>query len=335
MEIRRLLVPPMLMFGLFTACLAMAAPNAEQEGGCSTGCHKNKVREAFVHTPVKAGECYNCHQPTAEKHPRVKKAAFKLLGEKEKLCYSCHENKDDKKFVHGPVASGDCTACHDVHQSPYKAQLRADGAELCFMCHEKEKFSGKYEHAPVAMGNCIGCHDPHQSNFRYMLRNSGALLCFTCHDKKLAEGKTVHGPVTEGDCLACHVPHASPYRKILKNTFPEEFYLPYQAENFALCFGCHRPEIAQDQRTDSLTNFRNGDLNLHYLHINKPDKGRSCKTCHEPHAGNQERLIKEMVPGFGKWDIPIRFTRKDAGGTCVVGCHKPKTYNRESPFTNP
>ncbi|WP_243689286.1 hypothetical protein [Geotalea toluenoxydans] len=32
-----------------------------------------------------------------------------------------------------------------------------------------------------------------------------------------------------------------------------------------------------DRRTDSLTDFRDGDRNLHYLHVNKTDKAGLAK----------------------------------------------------------
>jgi len=64
---------------------------------------------------------------------------------------------------------------------------------------------------------------------------------------------------------------------------------------------------------------------------NKGDRGRSCKACHDPHKAEQPRLVMPEVPGFGTWSIPMFFTVTSNGGTCVVGCHKPKTYDRIEP----
>lgn len=302
--------------------------------GCGTRCHKSKVREQFVHGPVATDDCIACHRPTGKPHPD-EQGAFQLAGEREKLCAICHESKATKKVVHPPVAEGDCLACHDVHQSPYPKQLKAPGAELCFGCHDATAFAAKHGHAPVASGHCTRCHDPHQSDNPALLKAPGAQLCFGCHDKAIAEGVSVHKPVAAGRCTDCHAPHGSAYPSILKSDYPEEFYLPYKQENFGLCFRCHNKDLAQDRRTDTLTGFRNGDYNLHYVHVNRPDKGRSCKTCHDPHAAGQPRLIKERIPGFGSWDIPIRYTKTETGGTCVVGCHKPKSYDRLRFITNP
>jgi predicted CXXCH cytochrome family protein len=203
------------------------------------------------------------------------------------------------------------------------------------MCHEKSHYDRKYPHAPIADGNCTGCHDPHQSNVKFMLKGEGMQLCIICHDKNMFQGKSVHGPITKGDCSACHSTHGTQYPHLLKKYFAEEFYMPFNKENFDLCFGCHNNQMADDLRTDTQTDLRNGFINIHYIHVNKDEKGRSCKVCHDPHAASQPRLISDKIPGFGKWRIPIRFTKTDTGGTCVVGCHKPKSYDRINPVINP
>lgn len=295
----------------------------ERGGALCATCHGSKVTKQFGHPPVAEGKCTSCHVP----HQSDSRMLLKEPA--PGLCYSCHGQLFTKKYLHPPVAAGDCLACHDHHQGDNAKLLRQTGIKLCLGCHEDKFTANRFGHAPVMAGNCFDCHDPHQSDVPKLLKKPGAELCFSCHDRSLAAGKDVHVPVAKGDCVACHVPHGSANPRMLVKPFPESFYLPYAAENFELCFQCHSREIAQDARTDVLTNFRNGDRNLHYVHVNRPEKGRSCKVCHEPHASGMDRLIKSRVPGFGKWDIPIEFTRTETGGTCVVGCHKPKTYDRK------
>jgi hypothetical protein len=88
--------------------------------------------------------------------------------------------------------------------------------------------------------------------------------------------------------------------------------------------------VVLDKRTTSLTNFRNGDRNLHFLHVNR-EKGRTCLACHEVHAGSQERKIRVSTP-FGEWKIPIKFSMTSTGGTCAASCHVEKKYDRKRPF---
>lgn len=291
-------------------------------GALCASCHGSKTVKKYGHAPVVEGKCTSCHVPHQSDSRMLLKQPV------PSLCQGCHGEMFKEKYVHPPVAAGECLACHDAHQSDNPKMLKQAGMKLCLGCHEDRFTRNGFGHAPVMSGDCFACHDPHQSPYPKLLKKPGSDLCFSCHDKAIASGKDVHEPVRKGECVACHMPHGSEYPRMLRKSFPESFYLPYAPEHFALCFECHNRELAQDARTDTLTNFRNGDRNLHYVHVNKPDKGRSCKVCHDIHASGMDKLIKPKIPGFGKWDIPISFTRTDNGGTCVVGCHKPKTYDR-------
>lgn len=324
-----------ILIGIAGILLVSNGRTAEAAAADNCRCHSRKADKKFVHLPVKDGECSSCHKPSGQSHPKFKKEAF-LLTDKGKagLCSECHDRKDTKKHVHPPVAAGDCTDCHDPHQSDNKFQLKAAGADLCYMCHEKEKFAHSFSHPPVAEGKCLSCHDPHQSDNGYMLKAEGVDLCMTCHDKAQFTGKSVHAPVASGACSACHAPHGTQYPHLLKAAVPDEMYQSFDKANFELCFRCHTNTIADSRRSDSETNFRNGMFNLHFVHVNKADKGRSCKVCHDPHSAGQPFLISSRIPGFGRFRIPIRYTKTAVGGTCVVGCHKPKSYNRINPVQN-
>lgn len=324
------------LMGIVGICLVTNDRTAEAAGAENCGCHSSKAIKSFAHLPVKNGECPSCHKPSGQKHPKFKKEAFVLTDNgKAGLCAECHERKDTKKHVHPPVAAGDCLDCHDPHQSDNKFQLKGKGAALCYQCHEKSKLDRLFPHKPIEEGKCLSCHDPHQSDHKYMLKAAGADLCMTCHKKSEFTGRSVHAPVAAGDCVACHAPHGTQLHHLLKRTVPDEMYQSFDKANFALCFGCHADTLADSKETDTETNFRNGMFNLHYLHVNKIEKGRACKVCHDPHAASQPRLISDKIPGFGRWRIPIRYTRTVVGGTCVVGCHKPKSYDRINPVQNP
>ncbi|MEW6006499.1 MAG: cytochrome C, partial [Stygiobacter sp.] len=115
--------------------------------------------------------------------------------------------------------------------------------------------------------------------------------------------------------------------RLLKWIYPKEFYSSFSVEQYELCFKCHQPTLVLDPKTTTLTRFRNREQNLHFLHINKKVKGRTCRTCHETHASQRNRHIRESVP-YGKWDLPIHFEKTNEGGKCSPGCHAPKEYKR-------
>lgn len=324
-----------ILFGIVAILLVGKEHYALAADGFNCGCHASKMLKAVVHKPVKDRECLSCHKKTGQKHPKFKKEAFTLTDKgKAGLCAECHERKDTKKYVHPPVAAGDCTDCHDPHQSDNNFQLKEPASTLCYSCHEKAKLDRDFSHKPISEGKCLSCHDPHQSDNKFMLKAEGSKLCLSCHKKSEFTGKYVHPPVAEGNCSACHEPHGTKLHHLLKQSAPAEMYQSFEKANFALCFSCHADTLADNQRTGVDTNFRNGMFNLHYLHVNKTIKGRSCKVCHDPHAASQPHLISNKISGFGRWRIPIRYTKNEMGGTCVVGCHKPKTYNRINPVEN-
>jgi predicted CXXCH cytochrome family protein len=195
-------------------------------------------------------------------------------------------------------------------------------------------------HGPYAAGECLACHEPHQSEFKALARAQSADLCLGCHDRPIevaAGGRVVanigavlesssfkHGPIREGRCDGCHWAHASPNANLLHQNFPPDFYQDYSESHYALCFQCHSSRIVLEERTLTLTRFRDGDRNLHFLHVTQ-EKGWSCRACHEVHASNRPFHIRESVR-FGGWELPVDYQKTDTGGTCRSGCHKEASY---------
>ncbi len=308
-------------------------------GDTCFNCHdrESKVGGKVTHDPVRQLECTLCHNPHADDYP------FMLTAEKNLVCFSCHEGKEQEfaqKVQHKPVTE-DCLQCHDVHTQDHPYMLFAAAEDLCLDCHQKATPSFVAElrqvtepHRPVREKKCIACHVAHATPHRNLLRQEMPGLCFGCHSElgeQVMGAEFPHGPVEDGDCTACHQAHGSGNPRILNEYFPAEFYKPYEEDNYALCFQCHESDIASQELTTELTGFRNGPRNLHYLHVHRETKGRSCKACHELHGGPQEKHIRDEVPFGDMWSYPISFTRSETGGSCVVGCHKPKEYDRLQP----
>jgi predicted CXXCH cytochrome family protein len=303
-------------------------------------CHDETIFTKKVqHGPVAVGDCIACHNPHASDVEQLL-IAPKADGQ---ICFQCHADRRDSfnlKQVHPPVKEN-CGLCHDPHSSDHKMQLLKEAKTLCADCHKKktpELFkdinNAKFKHAPVAEGRCPACHRPHSSNYKPLLDDTMEKLCFQCHTdlgEEVADSKFRHGPVKTGDCTACHSKiHGSTYVKLLGRAFPMNFYDSYSESKYDLCFGCHNKDIARKKTTKKLTNFRDGEYNLHFLHVNRK-KGRTCTACHGAHASSQAKHVREEVP-FGSWSYPIQYTKTKNGGTCVVGCHAPKTYDRVKPM---
>ncbi len=299
-------------------------------------CHDkdDKIGGKHIHGPVEAGECDACHNPHASPFP------FQLMAEGNDVCFECHQEKADdlkKRYVHAPVEAA-CTDCHDAHSAPGISQLKEDPPGLCWGCHsdlEKQVAGSTVPHPPVQKGKCGECHEFHASNQPKLMKDEMVAVCTSCHvemGEHLAESPNKHGPVIDNDCPACHTPHGGKFPTLLVKYFPPAFYNPYQEGLYALCFECHNADIARDSQTTTLTDFRNGSRNLHYLHVNRR-KGRSCKACHDIHASDQAKHIRRSVPFGDLYEYPINYTKTADGGSCVVGCHKPKKYSRSARTT--
>ncbi|MBI5022343.1 MAG: hypothetical protein HZB59_12985 [Ignavibacteriales bacterium] len=306
-------------------------------------CHpKNLMTKKFTHGPAAEGECLSCHLPHMSEKSKL------LSKETNELCFQCHTDFQESfaaaKNMHKP-ARENCAKCHNPHSADAKFLLSSNPPDQCFACHPAiQNSTTKMSVKHLALDEekkCMACHSPHTANHIKQLTEEPMTLCLKCHDKqlvakgsKLSDMKTLfdkninwHGPIRERDCSGCHEVHGSQNFRLLTQTYPPEFYSPFAPEKYELCFNCHQNTLVQDPATMTLTGFRDGSRNLHYLHVNKKVKGRTCRACHETHASNYDRHIREAVP-FGQWMLPIKFEKEPNGGKCSPGCHAPFSYKR-------
>jgi predicted CXXCH cytochrome family protein len=311
-------------------------------------CHvKGIFRGKTIHGPVALGHCNICHEPHESYYESLTR------GEATEECFKCHEKEKkefDKEYVHKPVRE-DCNDCHDPHASPEVNRLRLPSPDSCYDCHkDQEKFieSVNVKHDAITEDKqCLNCHTPHASNLPKQLKSAPMDLCLVCHNKEmdtpygtimnmvgfLDNNSYVHGPIKKGDCSACHNPHGSDYWRLVRQYFPQEFYAPFSLGMYELCFGCHEKTTALTEETSTLTGFRNGEHNLHFSHVNKDDKGRTCKACHDIHASNNPMHIAYDFP-YGQWVLPINYEPMENGGRCTPGCHETKAFDRNNPVDN-
>ena len=106
-------------------------------------------------------------------------------------------------------------------------------------------------------------------------------------------------------------------------------YTSFDKSKYELCFRCHESTLVTEERTRTLTGFRDGERNLHFVHVDKVPRGRTCGLCHQMHASKLPKQIAVTVR-FGDWDLPIGFNKTENGGSCSPGCHSPKNYERNA-----
>jgi predicted CXXCH cytochrome family protein len=324
----------------------MILVNDPAQGLC-TECHDEGEEDMeFIHGPVAVGACIVCHESHSSSHAKL------LTKSPKSLCIECHQDNEptglDARHQHKPFEQG-CTTCHDPHASDFRYQLNSDTPELCFTCHDGVRnLVGKAAvvHGPVAEGeSCTGCHNPHFTRLPYLQKWTQPELCLKCHDRMiqttygrtlqdmallLTENTNHHGPIREGACTACHQPHAGEHFSLLFMEYPPEFYAPFEPKRYALCFSCHLADLVEDESGTGLTGFRDGDLNLHWLHVNQK-KGRTCRACHEVPASKRPFHIREAVPyGTSGWMLELNFEQTKDGGACTPACHKTRDYRRGS-----
>ncbi len=348
--------------GVITVLLAIALPlaataappappdrfrlKAGARGKLCLSCHttfQDTVSRPFVHTPVKAGDCADCHDPHASSHGKL------LAADASAICSSCHAGlvPDKARSVHAPVRAGECIRCHDPHAARNKANLVAAGNELCTGCHAemaKRVSQVKFRHAPVA-GSCLGCHDPHASGkSEFLLKKEVPALCNDCHrvDQPVFAKQHMNYPVAKGRCTSCHDPHGSDNAGILWATIhppvvskmcnqchPEASSpnaLAARKPGFELCRGCHSAMVSE-------TLARN---RVHWPVVD--DVG--CRNCHSPHASARKALLREptgLLCGTCHADTIARQEKsltKHAPiqeGNCTV-CHSPHASDSVSLF---
>lgn len=317
-----------------------AIRNLQSSEGClAADCHAELAAPKYLHGPLALEECACCHEETDKENHK-----YRLPSDPPELCFGCHaklearlRDKSIRPNHHSPVDEGLCLECHHPHASGLPMLLREDSVvELCMGCHEDDVPLDGRVHRPIEKEGegCIACHRGHDSEHPTLLRQPGGDLCLRCHqdtNSAITTRPHVHPPAGDKECGACHAPHASEHGNLLVERLAAGMYLPYDdGESYALCFQCHDVELVEEEESDEYTEFRNGERNLHHLHVNKPSKGRSCRTCHLPHASAQHRLIRSELT-FGKWELSIGYLPTDTGGYCGPACHPAKRYDRMAP----
>lgn len=114
------------------------------------------------HLPYQEKSCSDCHDKSKQNG---------LVAPRNELCFVCHSGFIKGSYVHGPVAIGDCLACHQPHNSGFPALLKADKSAICIKCHrEKRVAAGMHDKLAAQQMGCEDCHNPHFGNVPFFLK---------------------------------------------------------------------------------------------------------------------------------------------------------------------
>ena len=301
----KILTISVLAVGLLVSVLSFAQDNTLKfklkpgaAGKLCLQCHagfQDTMKKAFVHTPLKKGECTGCHSPHASSHGKL------LAADTSSICTTCHGGviTKDARSAHKVVAEGNCMKCHNPHSSSNKFNLVKPGNELCADCH-KSLVEGiakvKFKHKPVVDG-CVMCHLPHASaKAPFLLKNDIVELCTGCHktDRPLFAKQHMNYPVAKSRCTSCHDPHGSDRPGILYNNVHKPIAtrmcnqcheestsptpLKLRKEGIELCKSCHNTMLGKMLEQNR----------VHWPVLAKD----GCLSCHNPHASTQKALLK-------------------------------------------
>lgn len=288
---------------------------------CHEALGEAMASDLHVHKPA-TGDCLECHAPHASDFAgHLKMAAVDMCG-------SCHveqvEHAKSAPYAHSAVLDDRaCLNCHLAHSSSQQALQHSDPVGACLECHGAAAVTQSLERdAPANPGAPV--FSSQNSSAADTQRKLAAPV-----PELIAKLPIAHGPVKDGDCAACHDVHGAQHSRLLLHAYPESFYQPFTEDAYALCFNCHDRRLVLERETTSSTRFRDGERNLHAVHVNS-EQGRTCRACHNTHASKSHALIGE-APAYGQWQIPLNFEPTESGGSCGPGCHKPASYDRMNP----
>lgn len=337
---------------LATTLIATASPASSRDdntfklkpgakGKICLTCHtafKEKLDLPFVHTPVKSGDCSECHDPHTSDHGKL------LAADSSRICLTCHDGivPGTAQSVHKVVAAGNCVKCHDPHAAKNRFNLLAAGNELCNGCHKgiaEAVAKVKFRHAPVGKG-CLECHSPHASErSAFLLKDGVPSLCTGCHAPAAPAFVRQHQnyPVAKARCTSCHDPHGSDRGGLLwadthapvGNRMCNQCHLEpaspdalkTKKQGFDLCRGCH----------NTMVNETFADSRMHWPVVGKG----SCLNCHNPHASKEAGLLKASPKALcgtchadtvARQEKSVTKHKPIEEGQCVK-CHSPHSSN--------
>lgn len=145
-----------------TTLLAELALTHADSTGPEAELDRPEIHSVWVHYPYAEKECAACHD---------EQSLGRMTEPEPGLCYICHEDlSGNYVYLHGPVAGGYCSSCHNPHRSENESLLRFSGNQLCFYCHTEEDVYRNEMHLDLGEMVCNDCHNPHGGEDKYIFQ---------------------------------------------------------------------------------------------------------------------------------------------------------------------
>lgn len=275
-----------------------------------------EVISYIYHAPYANRSCFGCHR---------RDQAFETAATDAALCQNCHDGyfkveADD--WVHGPIAVGECSYCHEPHRSVHEHLLTDQPRDLCFQCHDQQQVETEPFHAEHTDRDCGDCHDPHSAGNRRLLVDSRS---YRRRARTGVVNVSAHPEWERTDCAMCHI--AAESNRLVDNvdaqcltchgslTEANDGQL-HTAVAEGHCTACHTPHKSQREHLVHST-AEQMCLTCHSLEeIQTPTHPTvtrvDCLLCHGGHRTERDMLLRPHVPGGGAMQAPPDATA--AGG---------------------
>ncbi|MFW6189155.1 MAG: cytochrome c3 family protein [Planctomycetota bacterium] len=255
----------------------------------------------FYHQPYRRRQCNQCHTKTA---------GYEVERIDASACARCHEAHFDRRsgdWVHGPVATGDCSICHQGHKAQHPDLLTRAQPDLCWRCHDRGRVLGAAYHESAAESSCARCHDPHFAGNRYLLADSRT---YQRAGHTIRQVRSRHPDWEQDQCSRCHLPEKS--LRVRQNADQQcltchqdqqeapEGRSPHAPVTLGRCTACHAahqsrlPHLVKPEAEKLCYACHNPD------ELRTPDHPRvrraNCLLCHRGHSSERENLLRPSIP---------------------------------------
>jgi len=180
-------------------------------------------------------------------------------------------------FHLGSSLPASCQDCHQLIETGTISPVGLTKATSCADCHRNIADKGAWRHSTTINQQCLACHQQSVEPLKIGFPTEKVqAFCFGCHTGKKVwlSRQFIHGPITIGGCTLCHNPHGENNR-----------YQLFEEGALALCLACHSDKegLVAEKAEDRMP----------YVH--GIVSGGGCVICHDPHATDQQFMLKKPV----------------------------------------